>query len=60
MKLKPCPFCGEKAELYGKCGRWKNYNVGCCNGKCFMQPRTDFYGDNKEEAIEAWNKRVSE
>ena len=43
-KLKKCPFCGGEAEIF-----W----VIC--KECTAETK-DF--DTKEEAIEAWNRRV--
>lgn len=51
-KLKPCPFCGGEAELY------ENYYHGC-NIYC-LECGVEFECDSKEEAIEAWNRRVSD
>ena len=52
--LKPCPFCGGKADYY--CEEYdsadKGYNVEC--EKC--EARTATY-DTPEQAIDAWNKR---
>ena len=50
-ELKPCPFCGGKAELYAR--SFNDVNVICGNCSCVMGT----YG-TKEKAIEAWNKRV--
>lgn len=52
-KLKPCPFCGGKA--YANETDWKGWWHGwviCekCGAKIEKQ--------TKDEAIEAWNKRV--
>lgn len=52
-KLKLCPFCGSKAELYGECDMvWAR----CSNYDCQAQLINKF--DEPEEAIEDWNKRV--
>ena len=52
-KLKPCPFCGSELILiertYG--GTWV-----CCEG-CYTE--TKLY-NTEEEAIEAWNRRVTD
>lgn len=50
-ELKPCPFCGEKAAI--GCD-WDCYDVYCigCNAHIEL--------DGMEDAIEAWNRRVSE
>lgn len=55
--LKPCPFCGGKAELlpYGKTG---NYTVICRNDKCqasFILPVF-----SRVDAIKAWNERAGD
>lgn len=52
-ELKPCPFCG--GEALGEERYWNSlisYRVFCT--KCFSETR-EF--DDKEQAIEAWNKR---
>ena len=51
-QLKPCPFCGEKAEVVYEQG-W--YKVGCCECWCQTQGFHDL-----EDAIKAWNKRINE
>lgn len=54
IKLKRCPFCGRKPELY------TNYMYGeeifhyYCP-KCRIRAPSDF---TKELAIERWNKRI--
>lgn len=59
-KLKPCPFCGGKAELLivpndSKQGlspsKWL---VRCSNHCCNQLPHI-----SDHDAIEAWNRRVS-
>lgn len=49
--IKPCPFCGSKAELK------KGNGVQCTNkAKCgIVGPR---YGLKDNLTIEAWNKRA--
>ena len=59
-ELKPCPFCGEKdvrivehtkiGEIYVP----KGYYVNCLCGARF------YSFSDKQKAIEAWNRRVSE
>ncbi len=55
-KMKPCPFCGAKAELFIEYG-YGNYNdkysVMCTKCECDMG---EF--DSLEEAYEKWNTRV--
>lgn len=52
--LLPCPFCGERAEVYDfKDGR---YLVECSNTSCDVYPCTSIHYD-KEDAIAAWNRR---
>ena len=51
-ELKPCPFCGGEAiiKYYAPC----DYVVHC--------EKEDCYGgiyDTEEEAIEAWNRRIT-
>ena len=50
-ELKKCPFCGGEAILEGT----YMFDVICT--KCGV--RTSWY-KTKEEAIEAWNRRVEE
>ncbi len=56
-ELKPCPFCGGKANLkekyiHGVANR-KNYWVVCTNCQIRIQDR-----NSVEKAIEQWNRRV--
>lgn len=46
-RLKPCPFCGGKANFQGN-GHW----ISCED--CLAETN---YFDYKEEAIKAWNTR---
>ena len=66
-ELKPCPFCGGKAELrqdirYPRPERApkKAYEVVCTNWDCIIGYCDDRYRLSKKEAIEAWNRRVGE
>lgn len=58
-KLKPCPFCGSKAELKdliyrANCG----YAVCCTNIDCRVSTIYTLYSwHSKEDAIKAWNTR---
>ena len=52
MKLKPCPFCGGKGELWNNKLTYRLYGVICEECDC-MTP----YFTTREEAIEAWNRR---
>ena len=56
-KLKPCPFCGSKAECVENTGRQRGskrvFHI-CCNGCSIMQTK---WLHSKKEAIEAWNMR---
>lgn len=49
--LKKCPFCGGKAEIVG----YKIFWVIC--KECTAETKSF---DTREEAIEAWNRRVKE
>lgn len=57
-KLKPCPFCGGKAEMlineYNDSR--KEYLVACaeCDGM------VERWRETEEEAVEQWNRRVSD
>lgn len=50
-ELKPCPFCGGKAALWG---RFDGYEVYCIN--CLAKVEQD----GRAEAIEAWNRRADD
>ena len=52
-ELKPCPFCGGEAELFGTTESGIFY-VECLN--CDVNGNFDM----PEEAIAAWNRRVSD
>lgn len=57
-ELKPCPFCGGKAEIFQRIGkRYSEYNVSCGNVNCNVMPETGNF-DTEQKAIEAWNRRV--
>lgn len=51
--LKDCPLCGTEAHLYANEAR---NAVECMSPKCLATTR-DF--ETEEEAIEAWNRRVT-
>lgn len=52
-ELKPCPFCGGKAEISLLLS---NYGVACtsCMGAIFPAKE-----QTREEAIKAWNRRAT-
>lgn len=50
-KLKPCPFCGSEALLW-EIKDCECYRVFCTKCPCGMGVSLE-----KNEAIEAWNKR---
>lgn len=52
LKIKQCPFCGEKAKIY-----WNNvwdYGVVKCDACGATTGRFDY----DKSAIKAWNKRA--
>ena len=53
-ELKPCPFCGGKAEMLGEDDGM--YQVVCPN----CAANIDNYDDEKEVAAKKWNKRKIE
>ena len=58
-ELKPCPFCGGKAEYIYE----MPYNaVKCTKCEAFGKTIVDSYEqqDGKAEAIEAWNRRAED
>ena len=58
-QLLPCPFCGKEPEIDNyKIQSIIYWNVSCMNDHCLVHVETaDF--ESEEEAIGAWNKRVS-
>lgn len=56
-ELKPCPFCGGKANLV-KDELYKGFYVTCDNYDCFIEVKTNSY-HYKRLAISEWNRRVS-
>lgn len=60
LELKPCPFCGGKAEIAtGSVFMWEHIIV-CKN--CGASSKTVIgitLSQAREKAIEAWNRRVS-
>lgn len=63
-KLRPCPFCGKKAEIknIGSSGTTNFYMVTCLTSRCYGHQYT--YNSspftNKDEAVKAWNRRKGE
>ena len=60
-KLKPCPFCGGEAELvqHQVVGYPDDFYVECVTNECIMSLGGLCY-ETEKEAIEAWNRRVSD
>lgn len=55
IKLKPCLFCGGKAELvYGYCD-YNVWQVACQTDGCHGMAG---WADTRNEAAEAWNRRI--
>lgn len=52
-RLKPCPFCGSKAEIEES---HKFFAVGCTNTNCKVTAMTEWQC-TLDEAIDAWNGR---
>jgi len=51
-ELKPCPFCGSEHVVCTKPTTWQ---VWCTDCKCIGPWKTE-----REDAIEAWNRRAGE
>lgn len=66
-KLKPCPFCGGEAIMQ-KDRRWPDgyddgvttYEVICTNTNCVIYRADNRYFLTKQDAINAWNRRVED
>ena len=54
-ELKPCPFCGGKAEII--IFNTGTVTVGCTNEECDITMGKAFFTD--EEAIRHWNRRTN-
>ena len=68
LKLKPCPFCGGKAEIIeNSClpiDRPARYYIGCVRGYgCVVHPSASYgdggYIEEIPELAEAWNRRYT-
>lgn len=61
MELKPCPFCGGVPDIepHEDLYRRMKFGIECRNADCEIQPFTAWYAD-RQECIEAWNRRVGE
>lgn len=55
-KIKPCPFCGSKAETFIFNHEFETISVGCTNEKCDITMGKAFF--TEKEAIKHWNRRV--
>ncbi|EFT5156534.1 restriction alleviation protein, Lar family [Salmonella enterica] len=58
-EIKPCPFCGCKADWVNQ--QFKEFNFGghqiaCINQACQASGR---YSGQQEKALKAWNQRVN-
>lgn len=56
IELKPCPFCGGKAEVF-VANYSKRVTVWCANPDCGVKPFT-MYTTELAESIKAWNRRA--
>lgn len=56
-ELKSCPFCGGKADIV-QISWCRLFSVRCVDEyhNCKVIPETQYFSD-KQEAIEAWNRR---
>lgn len=51
-ELKPCPFCGGEAKVIESKGLYWVACMKCCASADVI--------DDRDKAIEAWNRRVSD
>ena len=58
-KLKPCPFCGGKAEIYKKTDKFVSdrFYPACTVRHCIGRNRSIYFPTN-EKATAEWNKRT--
>ena len=63
-KLKPCPFCGGKAEITQiPMAQFDAFTPHCKNRKCvafYIGYDDEGIYDTISSAIEAWNRRAGE
>ena len=61
-ELKPCPFCGGEAttseKTTDKTNAFEFGWIGCQKCRCFINYINNARG--KQEATEAWNRRIGE
>ena len=63
-KIKPCPFCGNKGEVFESEPSTARFNEGAVHFavQCFafecMGVKANMWQMSPEDAIEIWNKRV--
>ena len=63
-ELKPCPFCGGKAEYvdYGQEGEFEDWDVECteCHALMIAPGKEPGEVTTKLEAAAAWNRRAQD
>lgn len=59
VKLKPCPFCGGRAEIVSRRSLTDriSFIIKCTNPKCVTKPCT-FWEHSPMAVAEAWNRRA--
>ena len=59
-QLKPCPFCGGKAEITDAKEAGPRARVICCRG-CLCSTKVIYAlkGDVDEQLVQAWNRRYA-
>ena len=62
QELKPCPFCGEeKVQIEDISSEDEQYfMIQCSNEKCSAATCFGDTSENKNKAIEAWNRRTAD
>lgn len=60
IKLKPCPFCGGEAKVYGKGYGYDHKGFVECTCGAQMVCQYDGNSNPIEKAVENWNRRKSE
>lgn len=56
--LKPCPFCGRIGKIHSF--NDSQYRVECTNSFCQASYMIGMDFDTEDEAIEAWNRRITD
>lgn len=55
LTLKPCPFCGGKADFFERSDGY--FDIGCDTVGCYLEEGADWHNDDKKDLADLWNIR---